>query len=48
MIKNKSMALQYFYIWCQIENEMSLPLKAPITTEAEDKFCDIFPNFRKK
>ena len=23
-------------------------LKAPITTEADDKFCDIFPSFRKK
>ena len=25
-----------------------LTLKAPITTEADDKFCDIFPNFQKK
>ena len=24
-----------------------LTLKAPITTSAEDKFCDIFPNFQK-
>ena len=24
-----------------------LTLKAPITTAADDKFCDIFPNFRK-
>ena len=24
-----------------------LTLKTPITTAAEDKFCDIFPNFRK-
>ena len=23
-------------------------LKAPITTAADDKFCDIFPNFRKE
>ena len=23
-------------------------LKAPITAAADDKFCDIFPNFRKK
>ena len=23
-------------------------LKAPITTAADDKFCDIFPNFRQK
>ena len=26
----------------------SLTLKAPITTAADDKFCDIFPNFEKK
>ena len=25
-----------------------LTIKAPIMTAAEDKFCDIFPNFRKK
>ena len=25
-----------------------LTLKAPITTAADDKFCDIFPNFQKK
>ena len=25
-----------------------LTLKAPITTAADDKFCDIFFNFRKK
>ena len=25
-----------------------LTLKALITTAADDKFCDIFPNFRKK
>ena len=25
-----------------------LTLKAPITTAADDKFFDIFPNFRKK
>ena len=25
-----------------------LTLKAPITTAADDKFCDIFSNFRKK
>ena len=25
-----------------------LTLKAPITTAADDKFCDIFANFRKK
>ena len=25
-----------------------LTLKAPITTAADDKFCDIFPNFPKK
>ena len=26
----------------------SLTLKAPITTAADDKFCDIFPSFRQK
>ena len=25
-----------------------LTLKAPIRTAADDKFCDIFPNFRQK
>ena len=25
-----------------------LSLKAPITTAADDKFCNIFPNFQKK
>ena len=25
-----------------------LTLKATITTAADDKFCDIFPNFHKK
>ena len=27
---------------------MHLTLKTPITTAAEDKFCDIFTNFRPK
>ena len=27
---------------------LELTLKAPITTAADDKFCDIFSNFRKK
>ena len=26
----------------------ALTLKAPITTAADDSFCNIFPNFRKK
>ena len=25
-----------------------LTLKAPITTAADDKYCDFFPDFRKK
>ena len=25
--------------------DKELTLKAPITTAADDKFCDIFPNF---
>ena len=28
--------------------EAILTLKASIMTEADDKFCDIFPNFREK
>ena len=31
-----------------MQNVNSVTLKAPITTAADDKFCDIFPNFRKK
>ena len=27
--------------------EINLTLIVPITTAAGDKFCDIFPNFRK-
>ena len=27
---------------------VNLSLKAPITTAADDKFCNIFPNFLKK
>ena len=29
-------------------SEQTASLKAPITPAADDKFCDIFPNFRKK
>ena len=28
--------------------EPDLTLKAPITTAADDKLCDTFPNFREK
>ena len=28
--------------------DKELTLKAPNTTAADDKFCDIFPNFRQK
>ena len=28
--------------------EYHLALKAPITTAADDKFCNTFPNFGKK
>ena len=31
-----------------IKMHTKLTLKASITTAADDKFCDIFPNFRKK
>ena len=37
-----------YVLWVLKENIFSLTLKAPITTVAVDKFCDIFPNFRKK
>ena len=30
------------------QSDETLTLKAPITTAADDKFCDIFPNFQKK
>ena len=30
------------------QHAKELTLKAPITTAADDKFCDIFPNFRQK
>ena len=29
-------------------SKINLTLKAPITTAADDKFCDIFPIFRQK
>ena len=31
----------------QLETKF-LTLKAPITTEADDKFCNIFPSFQQK
>ena len=38
----------HMYMNC-LKNEIYfLTLKAPITTAADDKFCDIFPNFRQK
>ena len=30
------------------QNMQCLTLKVPITTAADDKYCDIFSNFRKK
>ena len=35
----------YFHIQTNID---ILTLKVPIMTAIDDKFCDIFPNFRKK
>ena len=32
-------------IWGLQEEAEVLTLKAPIMTAADDKFCDIFPNF---
>ena len=38
-----------FYSVFDIETEgYRLTLKAPITTEADDKLCNTFPNLRKK
>ena len=33
---------------CLVQTGTILTLKAPFTTAADDKFCGIFPNFRKK
>ena len=33
---------------CLASQVVALTLKASITTAADDKFCDIFPNFRMK
>ena len=36
-------------LWRVGQNDiLYLTLKAPITTAAEHKYCDFFPNFRKK
>ena len=32
----------------QSGGDRDVTLKAPITTAADDKFCDIFPSFRQK
>ena len=45
------MLLRHFVSLSIVEaevNTIDLTLKAPITTAADDKFCDIFPNFRQK
>ena len=31
-----------------VPSMQKITLKAPITTAADDKYCDFFPNFRKK
>ena len=36
------------YIILYVNFHILLTLKAPITTAADDKFLDIFPNFRQK
>ena len=35
-------------IYLNVGSKFDLTLKAPITTAADDKFWDIFPNFRQK
>ena len=39
---------KYLYEKMSAHNHLLLTLKAPIKTAADDKFCDIFPNFRQK
>ena len=36
------------FLTCANLIEIMLTLKAPITTAADDKFCDIFTNFLQK
>ena len=38
---------QYVSTLCRKASQQ-LTLKAPITTAADNKYCDIFPHFRKK
>ena len=41
----KQIIMWYHFMGVKI---WSLTLKAPITTAADDKFCDILPSFRQK
>ena len=48
--KQNSVVIKYWFTYLLIfscKNRKST-LKTPITTAAEEKFCKIFPNFRKK
>ena len=42
-----SMKLSILY-FKRLHVKISLTLKVPITTAADETFCDIFPNFWKK
>ena len=44
-IEFQTEALAYLF---SSNSNVNLTLKAPITTAANVKFCDIFPNFQKK
>ena len=43
--KQNSVVIKFGIFSCK---NRKLTLKMPITTAAEEKFCKIFPNFRKK
>ena len=40
--------LKYLFMVSKMKRANTLTLKVPITTAADNKFCDIFPNFQKK
>ena len=46
--KKRSKGYELGLAWHVWVREQNLTLKAPITTAADDKFFDIFPNFQKK
>ena len=47
-LKEPSQLVSLFVIWTYGLLTYLLNLKAPITTAADDKFCNIFPSFWQK